>query len=705
MSDPGWDIPGVPREPSPGAEGPASSPASPAAASPAGGLPPRRGRSARRSRAASVSASSGLSAGAFARLAHSDPPAPASPADSQDGTGINGAASTATAGADCGGSEGLRAGWPATGTRSGTGTGTGTDGGPGTAGTADAATTTATITTAGLVDSAGTGRAASANTASTATADSASRIADSLGAASPAAIAAGTGAAAEGVLPDSPAQALAFVAAGLDYLAHANPADWDAGVQADCLRALAVAESQQAAAHARVLGAFSVPGGGLAGDGHRSPRVWLTWQCAATQRAAATKVSWMHRLNTHPLVAATLAAGSVSVSWAQEIIDWTKALPEEVRDQAEAELLDAAANGASLSDLAGIAQELRRKHAQPDKDDDGFEDRSLRLVKTFGGAGRLDGDLDPRCAAATETVLGALAQPRGPEDTRTIGQRQHDALEEAMTRLLAADGLLPQRAGQPVRLELDITLEQLANLGAGSAAGPGSTCDAVIQPVITGLLDSELLAELTDQVDSPGGQPVSSDGDGPAAGDRELPPTPTGTGDPQLRPDEQAAAGDHGLLASYADPQWRERLQEAAARAAGQAPFGDVLALAVALLSGPSGRAAWLRRRVIGIPVSTISLPLDIAATFDTIPVHLRRAVRKRDKHCRFPGCDMPAAGCEVHHITHRKDGGRHALTNLALLCRLCRRRHNRHYAEQRIMPRSVLKSSRCWACAVGSAA
>jgi hypothetical protein len=30
----------------------------------------------------------------------------------------------------------------------------------------------------------------------------------------------------------------------------------------------------------------------------------------------------------------------------------------------------------------------------------------------------------------------------------------------------------------------------------------------------------------------------------------------------------------------------------------------------------------------------------------------------------------MPAAGCEVHHITPRKDGGRHALTNLALLCR-----------------------------------
>ncbi len=83
------------------------------------------------------------------------------------------------------------------------------------------------------------------------------------------------------VRPDSPAEALAYLSGALDFLAHADPAEWPEGLQADCLRALAVAESRQAAAHAKVLSAFSVPGGGLAGDGHRSPRVWLTWQCAA----------------------------------------------------------------------------------------------------------------------------------------------------------------------------------------------------------------------------------------------------------------------------------------------------------------------------------------------------------------------------------------------------------------------------------------
>jgi hypothetical protein len=67
MTDPGWDIPGVAREPSPGA-GALDAPASTTAASPADGSPPRHGKSGRRPRAGSVSASSGLSAGAPRRI-------------------------------------------------------------------------------------------------------------------------------------------------------------------------------------------------------------------------------------------------------------------------------------------------------------------------------------------------------------------------------------------------------------------------------------------------------------------------------------------------------------------------------------------------------------------------------------------------------------------------------------------------------------
>jgi hypothetical protein len=174
---------------------------------------------------------------------------------------------------------------------------------------------------------------------------------------------------------------------------------------------------------------------------------------------------------------------------------------------------------------------------------------------------------------------------------------------------MLAAGCLPERAGQPVRLELQITLDELTRNGDGSRAGPGAACDAAVQPVITGLVNYEELDRLA-------------------------------------RPDHPAAATPP---------------------AAG--PAGITLQQAITLLSGPAGHAALLRRD-LGAPIASISLPLDIAGTLDTIPVHLRRAVRNRDQHCRFPGCDTPAAACDVHHLVHRKNGGRHALTNLALFCR-----------------------------------
>ena len=52
------------------------------------------------------------------------------------------------------------------------------------------------------------------------------------------------------------------------------------------------------------------------------------------------------------------------------------------------------------------------------------------------------------------------------------------------------------------------------------------------------------------------------------------------------------------------------------------------------------------------------------------IPAAIRRAVIERDQHCRFPGgCDQPAAGCEPHHVQHRRDGGRTSLANLKDYC------------------------------------
>ena len=93
-----------------------------------------------------------------------------------------------------------------------------------------------------------------------------------------------------------------------------------------------------------------------------------------------------------------------------------------------------------------------------------------------------------------------------------------------------------------------------------------------------------------------------------------------------------------------------------------------IIGKAVGLVSGPGGLASFLRRRQLGARLGGPSLPLDVGVSSD-IPAAIRRAVILRDQHCRFPGgCDQPAAGCEVHHLTHKADGGKTSVKDCALV-------------------------------------
>jgi len=430
--------------------------------------------------------------------------------------------------------------------------------------------------------------------------------------------------------------------AGLGWLAAADPTALTSAEQAGCLRGLAAAEAMHTAARSRVLAAFSAAGG-YQDDGHGTARTWLRWQTRTTAAAAGAAAGWARRLSAHPAVAAALAAGTLSPSWARQLCEWTGLLPGEHRADADQILLGAAAGGADLAGLGALAEEMRRRLAKPDQDGDGFADRWVRLATTFRGAGRVDGDLTPSCAAALSAVLDALGKRAGPEDLRSKGQRQHDALDEACRRLIAAGGL-PERAGQPTHILLHMTLGQLRGQpGAAAAeaawpgppAPPGADCDAAIIPVVTGRLDPAVLDRLA------------------AALLREgAPGTPGGPG----ARDQEAAAG-------------RRDRAEADRRARAERAARQLITTAAAdLLSGPAGLAAYLRTRLAPRAVASVSLPLDIGTITDTIPVH-RRAVAVRDRHCRFPGCDQPVAACQPHHIIPRAKGGPTCLTNLLLLC------------------------------------
>jgi Domain of unknown function (DUF222)/HNH endonuclease len=455
--------------------------------------------------------------------------------------------------------------------------------------------------------------------------------------------------------PVTAAEAVALAQVSLGWLAAADAGSLTAAEQADCLRGLERAESMHTAARSRVLSAFNAQGG-YEDDGHGSAKTWLKWRTRITEGAATGAMGWMRRLADHPAVRDAMASGEISESWARRLCEWTDALPEDNRADGDVILLGAARGGAELADLGRLADELRRLTAAPDDDgDDGFTDRGLQLDTTFRGAGKLDGDLTPRCTAALSAVLEALGRKAGPEDIRTKWQRDHDALEEACRRLIAS-GFLPERAGQPTHIQLNMTLDQLRGLPgaagaeaawAGPAAGPGDDCDATIVPVVSGHVDPEILDRLAAALLRPAA--ASATGQPGAMGQ----PGAAGQPGDMGRPDAGVANG--------AEAARRERAERAARQM--------VLAAAADLLSGPSGLAAYLRTGVLGGLAASVSLPLDVGAAVETIPVHLRRAVIARDRHCRFPGCGQPPAACHPHHIVPRSEGGPTSLTNMLLLC------------------------------------
>ena len=268
----------------------------------------------------------------------------------------------------------------------------------------------------------------------------------------------------------SVSEAMDMARAALGHLAAADAAQLAAETQAECLRELERADATITAARASFLSAFTV-GKGYSADADYSARAWLMHKTGITRGAAASHTAWAKRAGTHPRVVAALATKELSESYGRTICQWTEKLPEKFRDESDELLIAAAAAGLGLRDLAALFAEMyeRARGDLPDEDPArGFEDRGVRLVTTFQGAGVLSGDLTPECAAVVGAVLDALSAPAGAEDDRTREQRYHDALQEAMRRL-AASGLLPERAGQPVKVWAHISLADLLRLDGSSA--------------------------------------------------------------------------------------------------------------------------------------------------------------------------------------------------------------------------------------------
>ena len=458
--------------------------------------------------------------------------------------------------------------------------------------------------------------------------------------------------------PANAREALDMVRAGLEYLAAADPGQLPAATQAECLRELEQHDAMATAARAGFLSVFTA-GQGPAGDGDYSAVSWLIHRTGITRGAAVGHTAWSKRVATHPRVLAALAAGSVSESVGRVICLWADKLPREHRDAADEQLLAAAAGGLGLADLAGLFAEMyvRARGDLPDQDPGReFADREVKLATTIGGAGVVHGDLTAECAAAVAAVLDALSAPAGKDDDRTKGQRYHDALQEAMRRLTAAN-LLPERAGQPVKAWAHISLADLMLLDRDSA----------LQDQWTGQVRARWAARRAHAAEAGASDGAWLDGDAAAAiaCDAAMAPVVTGDVNVDALEDMVRLCVELDRLRRGGSPDTPAAETTAARAAVEQAVIGK----AVDLLSGPGGLASFLRRRQLGARLGGPSLPLDIGYA-ETVPAGIRNAVLLRDRHCQWAGgCTQPAGACEVHHTKHKANGGKTSVKDCVLLC------------------------------------
>jgi Domain of unknown function (DUF222) len=428
------------------------------------------------------------------------------------------------------------------------------------------------------------------------------------------------------------------------YLNSPTAADLEGPARAEALEQLGAITSLLSAATNGILRRFDA-GDDHDADGYATAAAWLAGKTRLGRKDAKAAVRQMRLLGRHPLLDAATAAGGITVSWAKEIAAWTGRIDhEELQQEADQILVDAATAGADLDDLKLLAQAAYEawRAQEPDPEDDpagrGFGDRHLLLDTTLDGAGHIRGDLTPECAAAIAAVIEALGKSRGPEDFRTAGQRYHDALQEGCELLIRAK-MVPDRAGADTRVDVTIPLRDLLEMNGASVVedtwlraragehgylsgkdAEAVACDALIVPIVTGSPDWDLISEMINLVTE--------------AYNYASPKTGT-----PLPPEA-----------------W-EALQYALARRA------------IRFVSGPGALASALRRSLLDRPLNTRSAILDVGYA-DTIPDAIRKAVIARDKGCAWPGgCNRRPAHSDVHHVKHKRHGGKTSSTDCVMLC------------------------------------
>ena len=370
----------------------------------------------------------------------------------------------------------------------------------------------------------------------------------------------------------------------------------------------------------------------------------------------------------HAALLEAVRGGSVPVGNAAQVIELGQRL-ERVADPAE--LHDA------LERLAGQAGTLRpeelaracRGHAdqlRPPRDLDEL-DEARRAARGLWfsrpnptGMVNLKGVLDPEHAAIVKGAVDPLAAPRPlldeaggmiEPDPRPAHQRRADALVEIIGRGVAA----PEGQQTTDKAKVVVTIDY-------------DTLAGRLTPTPDHHRPRRPRRPRTDHADrtegAEGGAEPGARASAPGSGSRSGSRSGSGSGSGATGRGPAGRDGSDGAGAGFG---------AGLGAGFGVSATGDVLSPATV-------RRLACDASLIAAVLGGHGEPLDVGRRHRLVTPAIRTALILRDRGCSFPGCTVPAAWTDAHHLTHWIDGGRTSLDNLALLCRRHHTYVHRHH-------------------------
>ena len=359
-----------------------------------------------------------------------------------------------------------------------------------------------------------------------------------------------------------------------------------------------------------------------ADQGARTPAQWLSWKVGLAPSTARDHVRVAVRLRELPRVREAFASGELSYSKVRAI---TRVAVPEIE-----ELLLRWADASTAAQLERIAADFRtvRRATDDPLDEDPIDPRYTWRTRTHG-----DGTMTVTIRGPVEECAELCAMiERRVERRDEIARKQEEELADPALDLELGD------AGALAAPSEDLAGREVAESDheVGEGVGDGEA--------IEGVGDGDAV------IDARPGRPAELV--------QELVDLVAQT-DPDARTDTSGL--DRHTLVLHAP------LEALHGNEPGLVPVEDT-----------HGRVRGMDRRDLrclgceaGIILAAVDgdgTPMDIGQRDRKLTAALRRALRLRDRTCRFPGCDA-TRHLHAHHVHYWADGGPTDLANLVLLC------------------------------------